>query len=225
MGDNVMLKMGSDFHYQSAIIWYKSLDKLIDSVMNKRPDLNLFYSTPEQYTIAKAAENIDWTTKLDDFFPYRDCSACNWAGYYTSRPGVKRLERVSGSTNQLVKQMAAAHLATDTATDAPGIKVAQKAMLKLTAANGVVNHHDAITGTAKQHVTDDWMKTLSDSLAEGESFVGATAASLSGGGGGGAAHALTACRYANESICEPTQTLKVRDPRLSDPPTHIVHSI
>jgi len=79
-GDTIMLKMGSDFHYQNAIVWYKSLDLLIESVNAKHPDLNLFYSTPESYTLAKNAENIDWTTKLDDFFPYRDCAACNWAG-------------------------------------------------------------------------------------------------------------------------------------------------
>ncbi len=41
----------------------------------------------------KAAEenNIAWTVKTDDFFPYADCPHCFWTGYFTSRPALKGL--------------------------------------------------------------------------------------------------------------------------------------
>ena len=61
-GYNIAFKMGSDFHYSNAYMWYKNLDRLI-FYMNKyyNNKYNLFYSSPIQYTQAKSSEqnNID----------------------------------------------------------------------------------------------------------------------------------------------------------------------
>ena len=61
-GNNIAFKMGSDFHYSNAYMWYKNLDKLI-YYMNKyyNNKYNIFYSSPLQYTQAKNIEqsNID----------------------------------------------------------------------------------------------------------------------------------------------------------------------
>ena len=35
-------------------------------------------------------------------------------------------------------------------------------------AMGILQHHDAVTGTEKQHVADDYAKTLSSSMTHGE---------------------------------------------------------
>ena len=61
IGNNIGLRMGSDFHYTNADIWYKNIDKLIKAMKSKYSDkYHVFYSTPEMYTQAKHAENLDW---------------------------------------------------------------------------------------------------------------------------------------------------------------------
>jgi hypothetical protein len=65
---------------------YKNLDRLIALVNDRKGDqLNAFYSSPTQYTDARAEEKLTWTVKSDDFFPYADCAHCYWSGYFTSR--------------------------------------------------------------------------------------------------------------------------------------------
>ena len=71
-GNNIMLKMGSDFAWDNANSWFKSLDQLIEKVNAKDDRFHLFYSDPTTYTRARAAEQIVWPSKTDDFFPYSD---------------------------------------------------------------------------------------------------------------------------------------------------------
>jgi alpha-mannosidase len=61
----------SDFQYENAAEWFKNLDKLIHYV-NKDGRLNVFYSTPIEYTEARHDEKLAFGVKRDDFFPYAD---------------------------------------------------------------------------------------------------------------------------------------------------------
>ncbi|CAN0429148.1 unnamed protein product, partial [Scytosiphon promiscuus] len=64
-----------------------------------------FFSTPQLYTDAKHASELEFSVKKDDFFPYADCPHCYWTGYFTSRPGLKRLERVTSGYLQAARQL------------------------------------------------------------------------------------------------------------------------
>ena len=66
---------------------YKNLDRLIDLVNDRKGEqVYAFYSSPTQYTDARAEEKLTWSVKSDDdFFPYTDCAHCYWSGYFTSR--------------------------------------------------------------------------------------------------------------------------------------------
>ena len=56
-GNNIAFKMGSDFHYSNAYMWYKNLDKLIYYINKYYSNkYNIFYSSPIQYTQAKYIE-------------------------------------------------------------------------------------------------------------------------------------------------------------------------
>ena len=39
---------------------------------------------------------------------------------------------------------------------------------KFREAMGILQHHDAVTGTEKQHVADDYSRILSNSMSDGE---------------------------------------------------------
>ncbi|KAJ4444848.1 hypothetical protein ANN_06645, partial [Periplaneta americana] len=59
--------------------------------------INVFYSTPSCYLKAVHDARKTWTTKLDDFFPYASDPHTYWSGYFTSRPTLKRFERLGNN--------------------------------------------------------------------------------------------------------------------------------
>ena len=152
-GGDIMLTMGSDFMYGAAPYWFSQLDRLIKHV-NADGRLNCFYSTPGTYLDAKKAQpNMTWPLKSDDFLPYASDPHKYWTGYYTSRPTLKGYIRESGSYLRAARQM--------DALLAPNTPGSPDALRLLAEAAGVAQHHDAVSGTAKQHVTNDYAKRLS----------------------------------------------------------------
>jgi hypothetical protein len=93
---------------------------------------------------------------------------------------LKYLERVSSSFLQSLKQVVVATGYLDNAvTVKPILPFASSAVSALTEAVGLANHHDAITGTSKQHVADDYVKILDRALSQAEDVL---AAAISGYG-------------------------------------------
>ena len=73
--NHIMMTMGGDFQYEAATEQYTNMDKIIHYVNQmKGTQLNLFYSTPNDYTDAKFAAGTPWSVKTDDFFPYGQSS-------------------------------------------------------------------------------------------------------------------------------------------------------
>ncbi|KAA0171253.1 hypothetical protein FNF27_06372 [Cafeteria roenbergensis] len=187
---HIMWKMGSDFQYRSAGEWYKNLEKLIHYV-NLRSDetgVHMLYSTPTAYTEAVHASGHTWTVKTDDFFPYRDNPHGAWTGYFSSRPALKGYIYEAGSILRAAS-MAVAAAGSDGSSIDP-----------LWAAVGLTQHHDAVTGTSKQHVTYDYAKHLSKGVAAGTAAVSTAVA-----GAGGPAGSVF-CPRLNESVCLPAQS-------------------
>lgn len=189
-GEDIMLTLGSDFQYSNAHTWYKNLDKLIDYV-NKDGRVNVFYSTPSLYVQAKLASNISWSVKTDDFFPYADCPHCYWTGYFTSRPALKRYVRINSGYLNAARQL-------EVLTKKDGTQT-----LALEEALGVAQHHDAVSGTSKQHVAYDYAKRIAKGAAVASQLVNAAFSELT-------AKTNTAtfaeCLLLNESICAISQT-------------------
>ncbi|KAK6153870.1 hypothetical protein DH2020_013509 [Rehmannia glutinosa] len=148
--NHIMWTMGTDFKYQYAETWFRNMDKLIHYV-NQDGRVNALYSTPSIYTDAKNALNESWPLKSDDYFPYADRINAYWTGYFTSRPALKGYVRtmsgyyLAARQLELFKGRNKSGPTTDTLADA--LAIAQ--------------HHDAVTGTEKQHVADDYAKRLS----------------------------------------------------------------
>lgn len=99
--------------------------------------------------------NEEWGVKEDDFFPYSHCDHCYWTGYFTSRPTQKGYIRESNNILQACKQIEAM------AFDNQGFSALNyPSSDRLRRAMALNQHHDAVTGTEKQHVTYDYLKRL-----------------------------------------------------------------
>ncbi|CAK9166160.1 unnamed protein product [Ilex paraguariensis] len=165
--NHIMWTMGTDFKYQSVHTWFRQMDKLIHYV-NMDGHVNALYSTPSIYTDAKHATDRFWPTKTDDFFPYADRANNYWTGYFTSRPAFKCYVRMLSCYYLAARQLEFFKVRgnsrpnTDTLADA--LAIAQ--------------HHDAVTGTEKQHLANDYAKRLSMGYVEAEEIVASSLACL-----------------------------------------------
>ncbi|CAG2181800.1 unnamed protein product, partial [Oppiella nova] len=106
--NNVLFPMGTDFFYQDANMWFKNMDKLIKYSNQRKSNgsnINVFYSTPTCYLHGVHMANHTFPTKKDDFFPHASNTHSYWTGYFSSRPAIKRYEKVGNNFLQVCKQL------------------------------------------------------------------------------------------------------------------------
>ncbi|KAG5108458.1 hypothetical protein JHK84_045365 [Glycine max] len=196
--NHIMWTMGDDFQYQYAESWFKQMDKLIHYV-NKDGRVNALYSTPSIYTNAKNAANQLWPLKTDDYFPYADSPNAYWTGYFTSRPALKRY----------VRMLSGYYLAARQLEFLVGKQSTKYNTYDLGDALGIAQHHDAVSGTAKQHTTNDYAKRLAIGAYEAEAVVSSSLACLtrkqSGDKCSTPASAFAQCQLLNISYCPPAE--------------------
>ncbi|KAM3925843.1 lysosomal alpha-mannosidase [Leptodactylus fuscus] len=198
---HIVMTMGSDFQYENAIPWFKNMDKLIQVVNAQQVNgskVNVIYSTPSCYLTALNRANLSWPVKTDDFFPYADGPHMFWTGYFTSRAGFKRYERLSNNFLQVCNQLEA--LTGAAATHGP---YGTGSSLTLRRAMGVAQHHDAVTGTAKQHVNDDYTLRLYKGWETCQVVISNALSSLTG-----TKESFTFCNLLNISVCPTTEVAK-----------------
>ncbi|NWV30922.1 MA2B1 mannosidase, partial [Grantiella picta] len=156
--NHIIMTMGSDFHYENAHLWFKNLDKLIAHVNARQANgsrIHALYSTPSCYLRELHRANLTWPLKTDDFFPYSDGPNQYWTGYFSSRPAFKGYERLSSSFLQICSQLEA--LAGPSAREGP-YGTGDSSVLRKAVA--VAQHHDAVSGTERQHVANDYARQL-----------------------------------------------------------------
>lgn len=122
--------------------------------------MNVFYSTPSCYLNELHQMQLTWPVKKLDFFPYSSDAHSYWTGYFTSRPTQKRFERDGNHLLQTVKQLSAfAKLISQEQTE--DLDALRQVM-------GIMQHHDAITGTEKQAVARDYDRLLTDAMVDAQ---------------------------------------------------------
>ncbi|KAK8653086.1 hypothetical protein V6N13_127101 [Hibiscus sabdariffa] len=196
--NHIMWTMGDDFQYQFAETWFRQMDKFIHYV-NKDGRVNALYSTPSLYTDAKNAANEPWPIKTDDYFPYADGANAYWTGYFTSRPGFKRF----------VRTLSGYYLAARQLEFLVGKKSSGPNTSSLGDALGIAQHHDAVSGTAKQHTTDDYSKRLAIGVTEAETVVSSALSCLTkkkfADKCDESGNTFSQCQLVNISYCPPTE--------------------
>ncbi|RUS70932.1 hypothetical protein EGW08_021308 [Elysia chlorotica] len=199
---HLIMTMGSDFNYVQAHMFFKEMDKLIKYVnarQSKGSNINLLYSTPSCYLKKLNEDDLVWTTKQDDFFPYADRPHTFWTGYFTSRPALKFFSRTINSFFQSVKQMGAW-------ANAAKNETIQKELHHLGAVVGVSEHHDAITGTSKQAVAFDYAQRLSEGITSGKVVIQNYYDYLMPDYHSTSAPEQVICENLNSSICSVTES-------------------
>ncbi|KAM5582132.1 alpha-mannosidase [Rosa sericea] len=199
--NHIMWTMGTDFRYQYGNSWFRQMDKFIHYV-NQDGRVNAFYSTPSIYTDAKYAADEQWPLKTDDFFPYADHPNAYWTGYFTSRPAFKGYVRILSGYYLAARQLeffkGRSRSDSGANTDA------------LADALAIVQHHDAVSGTQRQHVAADYAMRLSIGYLEAEKLVASSLAYLSesepSSGQKRIATKLEQCPLLNISYCPPSET-------------------
>ncbi|VAI24288.1 unnamed protein product [Triticum turgidum subsp. durum] len=196
--NHIMFTMGTDFKYQYAESWFRQMDKLIHYV-NKDGRVNALYSTPSIYTDAKFSTNEPWPLKTNDFFPYADNPNAYWTGYFTSRPALKRYVRMMSGYYLAARQLEffIGKSKSGSTTDSLGDALA------------LAQHHDAVTGTEKQHVANDYAKRLSIGYKKAEELVSTSLGCLSESGSNSRCSSPTTkfgqCPLLNITYCPPSE--------------------
>lgn len=177
--NHILIPLGGDFHYSAAGQNFKNSDKLIKYVRAEAPDINIFYSTPSCYQAAfyqgSKTKSMRIPEKYDDFMPYDHMDSVWWSGYFSSRPSVKLIERDIVNLLQVSRMVSLANLIKPQVYKRWSEEVRDhenKCLMPLWEVLGDLQHHDAVTGTEKQHVADDYVRRASDAAASCAKFIG-----------------------------------------------------
>ncbi|OMO99297.1 hypothetical protein COLO4_13373 [Corchorus olitorius] len=196
--NHIMWCMGTDFRYQYANSWFRQMDKFIHYV-NQDGRINALYSSPSIYTDAKYAANEQWPLKTDDFFPYADKVNTYWTGYFTSRPAFKGYVRVLSAYYVAARQL---EFFKGKSSSGPNTDALADAL-------AIAQHHDAVSGTQRQHVAADYALRLSIGYLEAEKLVASSLAFLaeskSATGKGNGVTSFQQCPLLNISFCPPSE--------------------
>jgi hypothetical protein len=163
-GNHLLVPMGCDFSFMNARQNFQSYDNLIEYFNSNYDDVTLLYSTPQTYLDALKAQDITWPSKTTDMMPYADQPNDYWSGYFTSRANSKSQIRFAQANLHASNKLYAEKVLNQEVTTEQVTEVldANFAMLD---AMGINQHHDAVTGTAKQHVSDNYAELIGTAMA------------------------------------------------------------
>lgn len=179
--NHVLIPFGGDFQFSAAGQNFKSLDRMISYINRNAPDIDIFYSTPScyQYSVykylSKENKTINLPEKFDDFMPYDSSPTVWWSGYFASRPSVKLIERETANLLQVARAVSISQLVRQGSSRnwVSRVKSHESQCLdQLWQVLGDLQHHDAVTGTEKQHVADDYVRRAYDAWIVCVKFIG-----------------------------------------------------
>ncbi|KAI3633115.1 hypothetical protein MIR68_009190 [Amoeboaphelidium protococcarum] len=150
---NFLQLVGDDFEFLNAKVQFENWDKLITYINDNYQDIQLKWSILREYFEAVAAEQLTHTRYQGDFFPYADNELSYWSGYFTSKPVLKR------SVQEAELRFKSAQILQLQGT-IRGRDLDKKALLQFRQSIAEVQHHDGITGTAKDFVSYSYITAL-----------------------------------------------------------------
>ncbi|KAL1538616.1 Alpha-mannosidase 2x [Salvia divinorum] len=190
--NTLLIPLGDDFRYISideAEAQFRNYQMLFDYI-NSDPGLHAEakFGTLDDYfrTLREEADRINYSVTGEigsgdiggfpslsgDFFTYADRSQDYWSGYYVSRPFFKAVDRVLEQTLRGGEMMMSFLLGY--CQKAQCEKLPTSFSYKLISARrnlALFQHHDGVTGTAKDHVVEDYGTRMHMALQDLEIFM------------------------------------------------------
>ncbi|KAF2069784.1 hypothetical protein CYY_008891 [Polysphondylium violaceum] len=173
--NNLLLPFGNDFRFQNATLEFTNMDKLIDYInSNSSWGINIQYSTLSQYfdTVFQEIVNVNETfpeIQGQDYYTYTMCLAIDyqnfntcvnyWSGYFTSYPLLKQTARDSDSLLRNAEILYSLASAYGNGFDFD-FTPSYESLFYHRNVSGILTHHDAITGTAKAYVRENYFDML-----------------------------------------------------------------
>ncbi|KAJ8308821.1 hypothetical protein KUTeg_013695 [Tegillarca granosa] len=164
--DTILVPHGDDFRYQNEEEWDKQLlnmEKLMKYI-NNNPAMKtqVKFGTLTEYIneVTSKIEMDKFPSFSGDFFTYNDRDDQYWSGYFTSRPHYKYMARKLQDLLRSVEILFTLNLAQ--ALKHRRLKLIEtifryKPDLVTVRQNlGLIQHHDAITGTARPDAVNDY---------------------------------------------------------------------
>uniref|UniRef100_A0A8D2LF28 Alpha-mannosidase n=1 Tax=Varanus komodoensis TaxID=61221 RepID=A0A8D2LF28_VARKO len=182
----LLVPLGDDFRYDKPQEWdaqFLNYQRLFD-FLNAHPDLHVraqfgtlsdyFDALYKQTGTVPGMRPPGFPVVSGDFFSYADREDHYWTGYYTSRPFYKSMGRVLEAHlrgAEILYSLAlnhARHAGMDSRYPLSDYGLLTDARRNL----GLFQHHDAITGTAKEAVVVDYGVRLLHSLTNTQRIIG-----------------------------------------------------
>ena len=165
--DQHILLLGDDFTYSyndnNVQKFLKIIEYFKDNLVDEEK-WNFFFSTPSKYlkSIEKYINKLNVEEDFD-FYPYAEKKYCYWTGYFTSRPYlkgiIKKLSNIYLIFSKLLTEYRLNYLSDINNLEFLGYNL------------GLLQHHDAITGTAKRLVNADYIKHTKNNISEAENII------------------------------------------------------
>ena len=149
-GNVVLIPLGDDFRYQTtheAELQFLNHQKIHDYINEHVPGVTIKFGTLSEYFDLTIGQFPPPVLK-GSFFTYADVNEDYWSGYFTSRVFDKALDR------QLERVLYAASALGGNKTE---LQDPRRAL-------SLFQHHDGVTGTAKDHVVADYARRMHDAI-------------------------------------------------------------
>ncbi|XP_041371346.1 alpha-mannosidase 2-like [Gigantopelta aegis] len=175
---NVLLvPHGDDFRYSGGDEWDDQLGNLekLMTYMNQSKDMHVVvkFGTVSDYfkALEKDKQYIsnDFPSFSGDFFPYNDRDDQFWTGYFTSRPLFKHIARILQSRLRLAEIVYSLSLVRALRSNSylfSLLKTKYEHLVSGRQALALFEHHDAITGTSRRAVVENYASIIHSALKD-----------------------------------------------------------